>query len=177
MLDRGGVSVGPMQPDRPFAVLLPGAGHPSKVLPVEVLADVGRSLGDRGLDVVAAWGPGERERADAIASAGGEAVAIAPPTDLTQLAGLLGRATVVIGGDTGPTHLAASLHVPTLGVFLATDWRRNGPLGVRTDVVSTASLPGTVRPDRASTALGRPPTASDVTRAVDRLLAQKSNIR
>jgi heptosyltransferase-1 len=45
----------------------------------------------------------------------------------------------VVGGDTGPVHLAASFKTPTLAIFLASDWRRNGPLGDCTAVVSGAS--------------------------------------
>jgi heptosyltransferase-1 len=44
----------------------------------------------------------------------------------------------VIGGDTGPVHLAASFGVPTVAVFSASNWRRNGPLGTRTAVVAAA---------------------------------------
>ena len=55
-----------------------------------------------------------------------------------ELSLLLGEAALVIGGDTGPVHLAASFGVPTVAVFLATDWRRNGPLGARTAVVKGA---------------------------------------
>ena len=54
-------------------------------------------------------------------------------------------AILAIGGDTGPSHLAASFGVPTVAVFLASNWRRNGPLGARTTVVSGAA-PGPDRP-------------------------------
>ena len=74
-----------------------------------------------------------------VASAAGPGVQPAPPTDLDQLVTLLAGARVVIGGDTGPVHLAASLGVPTVGVYTVTDWRRNGPLGPRVRVASGIS--------------------------------------
>jgi ADP-heptose:LPS heptosyltransferase len=40
---------------------------------------------------------------------------------------LLENASLVIGGDTGPLHLASSLGVPSIGIFGPTDPRRNGP--------------------------------------------------
>lgn len=40
-----------------------------------------------------------------------------------------------IGGDSGPTHLAAALGVPTLALFGPTDPKRTGPLGKKTLVV------------------------------------------
>jgi heptosyltransferase-1 len=120
----------------PFAVVLPGAGSAHKVMAVDTLAVVARGLSGLGLDVIVAWGPGEKARAAAVVNAAGNGTRMAPPTGLEELASLLGAAALVVGGDTGPVHLAASLGVPTLAVFLASDWRRNGPLGRRTAVVS-----------------------------------------
>jgi heptosyltransferase I len=101
-------------------VLLPGAGKPGKQWP----ADRFRRVVDRfpGRTVVA-WGPGERPLAEAI---GGE---IAPDTNLRELAALLRGAALVVGGDTGPLHLAAALGTKVVGLFGPTDPRRNGPYG------------------------------------------------
>ena len=120
------------------AVLLPGTGGAHKVLATTTLAEVARGLKARGFEVIVAWGPGEKERAADVVEASGEGVWLAPPTDLEELAALLGGAALVIGGDTGPVHLAASFGTPTLAIFVASDWRRNGPLGARTAVVSGA---------------------------------------
>jgi heptosyltransferase-1 len=121
------------------AVLLPGAGRPGKILSVNVLAAVATALGDHGLSSILAWGPGERERAEAIADASGGAAQLAPPTSILELADLLAGSRVVIGADTGPIHLAASLGVRTLAVHLATDPERNGPLGPRSAAVSAVA--------------------------------------
>lgn len=52
-------------------------------------------------------------------------------TDLTvgQLAALLGRASLVLGVDNGPLHLAVSQGTPTLTIFGPTDPRVFGPWG------------------------------------------------
>ncbi len=122
-----------------YAVILPGTAGAHKVIPTATLAEVSRGITALGMDVVVAWGPGEEERARAITQGSGAGVFLAPRTDLLELAALLGGAALVVGGDTGPSHLAASFGVPTVAVFLASDWRRNGPLGARTTVVSGAS--------------------------------------
>ncbi len=122
-----------------FAAILAGAGGPGKILPAAILARVAAQLEAAGTPALVVWGPGEEARARELAAAAGGAAEIAPPTDLLQLAWLLSRARVVIGGDTGPVHLAASLGVPTVGCYLITDWRRNGPLGERVAVVSAAA--------------------------------------
>jgi len=141
----------------PYLALLPGAGRPSKILGVDVVAEVVRRMAARGLPSVILWGPGEESRAREIAGLSNGAAEVAPPTTIGELAVLLGKAALVIGGDTGPVHLAASLGVPTLGVFLTTDPRRNGPLGPRTAVVSSGILPPNVRPDRATVHPGDTP--------------------
>lgn len=53
------------------------------------------------------------------------------PASLFDLAELVRSASLYIGHDTGPTHLAAQLGVPTLALFGPTDasiWRPVGPL-------------------------------------------------
>jgi heptosyltransferase-1 len=123
----------------PYAVVLPGTGGAHKDVAVQTLAEVSREIAaGLNLDVVVAWGPREESRAAAVAEAGGNRIRLAPPTDLEELAAILGGSSLVVGGDTGPVHLAASFGVPTVAVFLASDWRRNGPLGPRTTVVSGA---------------------------------------
>jgi heptosyltransferase I len=62
----------------------------------------------------------------------------------------MGACGVVVGSDTGTVHLAASLGVPTVAVFLTTDPARNGPRGSRVRVVSGAA--GGARGGRAHTA-------------------------
>jgi ADP-heptose:LPS heptosyltransferase len=48
-------------------------------------------------------------------------------TSLTSLAALMQRADWVIANDSGPMHLAAALHLKTLGIFGPSDPRRHGP--------------------------------------------------
>jgi heptosyltransferase-1 len=144
------------------AVMLPGAGGAHKVLAESTLAEVAQGLVEDGLDVVVAWGPGEEKRAASVAESAGNGVFLAPPTDLGELAALLGGAAIVIGGDTGPVHLAASFGTPTLAVFQASDWRRNGPLGAHTAVVSGAAAASTVPSGTARTRRQRYVDATEI---------------
>lgn len=155
----------PTQPDR--VVLLPATGGRGKTWPASCFAELARVLAARGRRVVIAWGPGERELARTIAEGAGPDVVVAPPTDLTELALLLASAGVVIGGDTGTVHLAASLGVPTVGIFLSTDPTRNGPRGERVAVVSTARSGS--RRGRARTGSLRNPDLEEVVSAVDQV--------
>jgi heptosyltransferase-1 len=54
---------------------------------------------------------------------------IAPALNFDALAGLFAGATTVVGVDTGLTHLAAALDVPTVGIYLGTDPAATGIYG------------------------------------------------
>ncbi|HVS33016.1 MAG TPA: lipopolysaccharide heptosyltransferase I [Thermoanaerobaculia bacterium] len=108
-------------------VLLPGAGKPHKQWPADRFRDLAARHRDRALVV---WGPGERGLAEEI---GAE---VAPETNLRELAWLLRHASVVVGADTGPLHLAAALGTRVVGLYGPTDPRRNGPYGQLDRVVS-----------------------------------------
>jgi heptosyltransferase-1 len=156
----------------PFAVVLPGAGQPDKILGEPLLAEVSRQLVAFGFSVVVAWGPAEHGRARRVTESAGSSVYLAPATDLLELTALLGSAALVIGGDTGPVHLAASLGVPTLAVFLTTDAIRNRPLGPIVGVVSGAA-PGRGPGGSAATGPARPVTLHEITAAITDLLGSQ----
>jgi lipopolysaccharide heptosyltransferase I len=109
-------------------VLLPGAGKPQKLWPLERFRELARRLGDRA---VAVWGPAEEELARAIGCR------VAPPTKLRELASVLQYAEVVVGADTGPLHLADALGTRVVGLYGPTNPKRNGPYGQVERCVST----------------------------------------
>jgi heptosyltransferase-1 len=49
--------------------------------------------------------------------------------NMSGLIALVRRAAVVVGGDSGPVHLAAALGAPVVALFGPTDPARNGPWG------------------------------------------------
>lgn len=112
----------------PFVLIHPGAGWPNKIYPPERWGEVARRLREAtGLSTLVAMARGEEKLAAGVeATAGGAARAVAAP-DLPTLAALLRRARLVLGGDSGPTHLAHALGTPILMVMGPTDPQRNGP--------------------------------------------------
>lgn len=128
----------PNPPDEAFAVqLFPGSGQPQKNWPPHLFAQLARKLTERGLPVTVFWGPGEKAIAEGVVRQTQKA-RLAPPTNLLELASCVAVAKAVVGGDTGPIHLAASLGTPTVAVHVATDPARNAPRGPRVAVVSGA---------------------------------------
>ncbi len=110
-------------------VLNVGAGWPTKVWPEARQSELLALLRGSGHTAVLVWGnDAELAAARRICAAAGHG-AVAPPTTIPQLGGLLAHAEVVISGDTGPLHLALALGVPAVGLFGPVPAERNGPRG------------------------------------------------
>jgi lipopolysaccharide heptosyltransferase I len=122
------------------AVLNPGAAWPNKRWPAARFGALAARLGEAcQLPSVVTWGGSERALAeDVVAQAGGHAV-VSPPTALHDLLALARRASLVVSGDTGPLHLAASVGAPIVGLFGPTRPERNGPWDPADESVSRAA--------------------------------------
>lgn len=111
-----------------YAVLNPGGGWPNKQWPPPRFGAVAAALRERhGLPSVVTWGPGEEGLASEVVSHSAGAAVPAPPTSVRDLLALLRGAAVMISGDTGPTHLAAAVGTPIVGIYGPTRPARNGP--------------------------------------------------
>ncbi len=120
-----------------FVVAHGAANWPSKQWPMARQAATGRDLFRRtGLPVLWLWGPGEEETARRTALAAGEGNHAAFATTLPQLAALIHRARLFLGGDSAPLHLAVASGTPIVAVFGPTSPRRLGPLDPADSVVT-----------------------------------------
>ena len=134
-----------------YAVLLHAASRADKQWPDDKWVDLARRLAQHGYATVFPGGTeAERLAAARLALLVPGSVA-APPMDLWVAATLLAHAQMVVGVDTGLTHLAVALHRPTVGIYRATDPALTGLHGE-----SGVSLGGP----------GREPTVDDVVRAL-----------
>jgi heptosyltransferase I len=118
----------------PFALLHPGAGWGNKAYPPAWWGEAARRLhAATGVRTRVAAAPGEEQLAAAVVAAaavpGDPAAELVSAPDLPALAALLRGAALVLGGDTGPTHLAHALGTPVLMVMGPTDPERHGPYG------------------------------------------------
>ncbi len=79
-----------------------------------------------GLYSLVTHGPGEAELAQTVLNASRSGKVKAVSLSLKGFFALAGNASVYIGGDTGPTHLAIAAGAPIVGLFGPTEWWRNG---------------------------------------------------
>jgi lipopolysaccharide heptosyltransferase I len=111
-----------------YVVLSPGGGWRSKCWPPERYGALCQSIREEtGLRCVINFGPGEENLLSAVVSSSADSQPLAWNGELGQLMVLLSNARCVVGGDTGPLHLAVALRAPVVALFGPTDPARNGP--------------------------------------------------
>lgn len=123
----------------PKVVLIPGTTWDTKIWSPKKWAELGSRLAksdgtNPGAGIIVAGGPGEEKVNSQITASiktnGPPPVDLTGKTSLVDLIALYENSDLVIGGDTGPMHLAcATGHPRVLALYGATPKRRNGPYG------------------------------------------------
>jgi heptosyltransferase I len=114
-----------------YIVLSPGGGWRSKCWPAERFGALAQHIRESlGLRCVVNIGPGEDDLAAALRAASGTAEPLFYNAALGPLMALLCGARCIVGGDTGPLHLAIALGTPAVAIYGPTDPARNGPYHV-----------------------------------------------
>lgn len=114
-------------------IIHPGAGDPAKQWPTARWAAVAQELlVDNNLRLLVTGSSKERALGQAIADLQplhyrSRIYNVAGETNLGRLAALVARADLVIGVDSGPLHLASTLHRPSLRLFGPSDAQIWGP--------------------------------------------------
>ena len=103
-----------------YAVFVIGASWKSKIYPKEKVAEVCKELPYK---VFIAWGSdAEKSDADYVAKHTDNAETT-PRLDLKELCALIEHSSLVIGNDTGPTHMAWGYNIPSITLFGPTNER------------------------------------------------------
>lgn len=107
-----------------------------KEWPAERWAALARGLRDAGRAPLALWTPADRGAVERVVAAAGGALGWAPATpSLGALMRLCDGAELLVGTDSGPTHLAAMRGTPVVALFGPTDPETYAPPGPRARVV------------------------------------------
>ena len=102
-----------------YAVLLPGgaAHRPEKRWPARAFAEIASRMEAAGFTPVIVGGQPEASEAALIEGACSAAVSLIGKTSLLDLAPIMRGASLVVGNDTGPMHVAALVGTPTVVMF------------------------------------------------------------
>lgn len=148
------IEVGDLQPGA-YACIHPGFNTPARRWQPEQFAAVADTLIARGLQVVLTGTAKERDATRAVAAAmHAPPIDLAGRTDLGMLAALYADARLLVCNDTGVSHLAAAVGLPSVVIFASPDMTRWAPL------------------DRQRHRVVHPATHETITAQVDDLLAQ-----
>ncbi|MFT4537851.1 MAG: heptosyltransferase-1 [Planctomycetota bacterium] len=100
-----------------------------KRYPRDSWCEVVRGLALQGYVVLLLAGPGEEEESREIAKQVGPGVVPTQGVGLRNLAALLEECELLVGGDTGPMHLAWGVGTPVVALYGPTDPALNAPVG------------------------------------------------
>jgi heptosyltransferase-1 len=111
----------PIMPASPYALVFHATSRADKLWPEARWRALLAHFAQAGIATLLPWGSeAEQERSMRLAAAIQNAI-VPPRQTLPELASLASNAEVVVGVDTGLTHLAAAMGTPTVAVFTATD--------------------------------------------------------
>ena len=111
-----------------YVVLSPGGGWRSKCWPAQRFGELCQKIRkELNVPCVINYGPGEESLAAAVKSSSGNSDPFLYDGELGPLMALLQGALCIVGGDTGPLHLAIALGTKAVAIFGPTNPARNGP--------------------------------------------------
>lgn len=121
----------PPDPGRPWVAIHPGSGSPLKNWPPARWREVAAVIrGQARARLVLTGGEAETlPLRELVRDMAPPPLVLAGQTSLGELAAVFERCSLVLGGDSGPLHLAQAVGTPTVRVYGPTDPARFGPRG------------------------------------------------
>ena len=112
-----------------YALIIPGcsAGSPQKRWPAERYREVSMWLGERGIKSVVLGTKAEADEISRVCRDNPFAVNFMGLCEIADIPDVASRSEIVVGNDTGPTHIARRTGKPTVIVFTAYDAARAAP--------------------------------------------------
>jgi len=104
-----------------FALLFHATSREDKLWPEDAWRGLLARLASAGITTLVPWGSAVEEARSHRLAAGAAAAIVPARQSLPDLAALIRHADIVVGVDTGLTHLAAAMGTPTVAVFTTTD--------------------------------------------------------
>jgi heptosyltransferase-3 len=128
--------------DRPFLCLHPGSGSESKNWPKENFLELARAtLLSLQLPCTVLLGPAEKEQKAFWAASRGVSLQVMEGLSIVEVCGVLQRAALYVGNDSGITHLAAAVGAPVVALFGPGDPARWAPRGDPVEILRQPAPP------------------------------------
>jgi ADP-heptose:LPS heptosyltransferase len=127
-----------MRVDQSLVAIHPGSGSPQKSVGVTTMARMIAKIQGEGVIPIVIEGPADRQAVLNLLGEIPSPLTALQALDLRTLAGVLSHVRLFVGHDSGVTHLAALLGVPTVVIFGPTDPERWAPLGKHVTVIKWA---------------------------------------
>ena len=124
----------------PLTVLCPGSiNSRAKRWPAERYAELADRLAASGADVALIGSPGELDVSQEVCKhAQSQPIVLTGKTTVAEATAIIAIADVLITNDTGPAHIGAALHTPTLVIFGPTNPLTTYPLSSSAEIVRRA---------------------------------------
>ena len=143
-------------PAVPYAVFFHGTARAAKQWAPAHWIAVGRALAARGMPVLLPWGSAAEELAAQSLAAAIPGARVLPRLPMMDAVLLAQRAALVVGLDSGLTHIAAAFCRPTIELYCDSPrWKTEGNWSAQ--IINLGDT-------------GQPPAEADVLAAIDRLL-------
>jgi heptosyltransferase-2 len=118
-----------LAPGEPVVAIHPGTGSysPTRRWAPERFSEVGRALAGDGFTPVLVAGPGEEDLAGQVAAELPRPLVLSGAPTPRHLAAFLGRCRLLVGNDSGVSHVGAAAGVPVVAVFGPSNHRAWAP--------------------------------------------------
>ena len=129
-----------------YIVFVVGASRENKIYPKEKFVELANKLQKHILIV---WGNEEEKETAEFIAQNSKYAFVAPKGDLDKLKHTIQNSKFVIGGDTGPTHMAWALNIPSITIFGNTPEYRNTYITPINQVVKSDSQVNALKLDHS----------------------------
>ncbi|HEY7784454.1 MAG TPA: lipopolysaccharide heptosyltransferase I [Pyrinomonadaceae bacterium] len=113
----------------PYLVFIHSTAWESKNWPEHYWCELVRQAKDAGFQIVLPWGSEDERLKSLRIAAENNRVLVLPPLSISEKASIISRAVATVGLDTGLSHIAAALDVPSVTLYGATDPALVGAMG------------------------------------------------
>ena len=142
-------------PTQPYAVFFHGTARAAKKWPTQAWVEVGHYLAQQGWLILLPWGSATEQQQAQLLAQQIPAARVLPALPMHQAVHLAQAAGLVIGVDTGLTHVAAAFERPTIEIYCDSPrWKTEGNWSER--IINLGDT-------------GHAPTPAEVIAAINRL--------